>query len=351
MVRNLEQTAQNTGNGFFIACWELICSFFKNYLCWICCPTNSVADSDEALTPRVLVNQRNTTSIDDSTRQPSVSIAPIADPHHNDTGDSIQGSDADESTTSNYAVVPRRAYITQPHQGQYYGYGGGTYETRDVSDDSVEVSFSNSLFPVVIEYSYIETDSNTDAFNALENKTGCVFSYFDEMKRVITFGNMDLPPFRIVDGDVKKQVRFVERINRKDSRVVILNASQLNYQEQLDQFHDIKDGIQDVYRDRTFGPGVVKTQKGGPEFLAHLLINSNQIPFSGALYNFFNTAEVGRSHIQAIGGYYLSDMTVHQWHVLTHQLRSSTTNVQGLRWQKVNGTTVYQTGAINSGGS
>ncbi len=349
VVRNLEQMGHNTENGFFVTCWELICSFFQKYLCCICCPTNSVTNSGEAQTPTVPASQRNTTSIDDSIRRPSVSIPPIAYPLHNNTGDNTQTSDA-EPVTSNNAVDPRRAYTTQPHRGLYHGYQGGTYKTRDVSEHSVEVSFSNSMSPVVIEYSYIETDSNTDAFNALENKTGCVFSNFDEMKSIIRSGSMNLPYFRIVDGDVVRQVRFVERVNCNDSRVVILNASQLNYQEQLDQYHDIKDGIQDVYRDRTFGPGVVKTQEGGPEFLAHLLIDSNRIPFSGALCNFFNAAEVTRSHIQAIGGYYLSDMTVQQWHTLTHQLRSSTTKVQGLRWHKVNGTTVYQTGAINSGG-
>ncbi len=347
MNRDLGPVGQHTANGFFSTFWASLCAFFKTFLCYICCPTRSVDHTGELQTPTVPISQRNTSFIDDSVRRSSVSMSSIPDSLHDNPRNNTQCSDA-EPITSDTHVVRNQAYSTQPHQGQYYGEGGGTYETRDVSEHSVEVSFSNSQPPAVIEYSYIETDSNVDAFNALEYQVGCCFSNFDAMKWIIVSRTVDLPDFRIVDGDVVRQLGYVEG-NCNDSRVVVLNASQLNYQEQLHQDHNIKDDIQGVYRDRTFGPGIVKTQSGGPEFLAHLLIDSNRIPFSGALCHFFNTAEVARSNIQAIGGYYLSDMTVHQWHALTHRLRSSTTKVQGLRWHKVNGTTVYQTGAINSG--
>ncbi|OQX37142.1 MAG: hypothetical protein B0D91_07450 [Oceanospirillales bacterium LUC14_002_19_P2] len=211
------------------------------------------------------------------------------------------------------------------------------------------MTFTKSGSPVCIKYDYIKTDSNADAFSKLEEKLNCTFNEFDEMKSNIIASTTNLPDFRIVNGDVKNQIEYLER-HSGDSRLVILNASQLNYQEQLDENHDIKDNIAGVYNDRTFGPGVVKTQKGGPEFLAHLLIDGNRIEFYGAFCDFFTAAKRSGTPISAQGGYYKSDMTSEQWNTLKKELCSSETHVQGLRWRKCNGTIVYQTGAINSGG-
>ncbi len=106
MIRDSGQTGQTAGQGFFASCWESICAFFRKFLCYICCPTSRVANSDENQAPVVPVSQRNITSADGTMERSSLVSTHTFDDRSPDTStpmtsftESLEPSDPISSRT------------------------------------------------------------------------------------------------------------------------------------------------------------------------------------------------------------------------------------------------------------
>ena len=274
---------------------------------------------------------------------------------------------------------PALRYETDPHTGVFYGerlsIEEEKYTTKDVEGAKdqkiVEVKICNrpSAF---IKYDHVTTNTNKEAFCALGDALDLHIvgnqeqpvSYEDINKKVRdqydVSNNKELPGFIFIKGEAEKQHEYVKN-ESKDHSVVVFNASQINYQEQIHADHNIKNNIKAVYEDPTFGPATVKTEIGGVEFLTHTLIKGNAVEFSGAYCNFFRDARAYKTDlIHADGGYYFSDLDENEWKKLGKELINSDTKAEGFFWGtatkdqdqdkkwEVKGKTIYQTGAINA---
>ena len=273
---------------------------------------------------------------------------------------------------------------TDPHSGNYYGFGESEtneyqYTTTDDHDKQTknggvvkiavtkkDKTFSNEYR---FDYQYVTTEPCSEVLKSIlpdvSNKSHTAL--MEEIKETLKSTSKEkFPPIRIVSGDVTLQrAKVVELAKESKSRVVICNASQLNYQEQVHENHDIKNDIQTVYKDYTFGPGIVKCEKGGVELLAHTLIKGNQIKFCGALASFFHQLQDSSpalyKKIENKGGYYITKFTKSDWKEFGDQLAKSSAQVEGFCWSQqqptMKGKTedcdvsveTFQTGAINSG--
>lgn len=267
-------------------------------------------------------------------------------------------------------------YKTTPHFGNYYGgkdKSGWLYGTRDVkktaSGGLVAVEVYSGQDPArkttnCLRYEYVTTETDRQAVSALEEKMGFDLTQGSTGKlkeQLAKMKSTDFPPIHIIRGDVGRQREHViAKAKEKGSRVVICNASQLNYQEQLEETHNIQTGIKRVYGDHTFGPGMVKAESGGPELLAHTLVGGNNQPFCGALADFFEAFLKENPDCQGKiwneGGYYHSIFTPEDWALFAKALAESDTRVEGFAWSAAeeggsDEVKVYQTGGINSGNS
>ncbi|MCK5893702.1 MAG: hypothetical protein KAG53_04685 [Endozoicomonadaceae bacterium] len=273
---------------------------------------------------------------------------------------------------------PALRYETDPHTGVFYGERFSIeeekYTTKDVEgvkdQKIVEVTIGNRS-SAFMKYDYVTTDSNVNAFNALddtlnllpEDKPGSSVSYKEITEKVCDAYDINssthkhIPEFIFIDGNGEKQHEYVKK-EAKDSSVVVINPSEINYQEQMHPHHNIKDDIERIYGDSTFGPLTVQTETGGVEFLAHTLIKSNAVEFSGPYCDFFRDASTD-CELRAIGGYYRSKLDKKGWYQLTEKLINSDTKAEGFCWGtatkdqdekwKVNGKTIYQIGGILPG--
>ena len=243
---------------------------------------------------------------------------------------------------------------SDPHSGTYHW--GGTYTTKNITDATGEVIGARIILPNGIKdilYQYNNPERIIDAFLKLRNCTSQ--KTFSDIKTFLMQASApsSLKEVYIVHGDVKKQLAHVEDESKnQNTRTVVINASQINWQEQLSPDHDIKTNISGVYDDPTFGPGIVTTQDGGPEMLAHALYKSNKDQFPGAFHEFFSkfTKDQGwnNTKLKAQGGYYSSNLDETQWQTLVTAFQKSDTKTETFCWKKENGTVVYQTGGINS---
>ncbi|MCK5894269.1 MAG: hypothetical protein KAG53_07630 [Endozoicomonadaceae bacterium] len=332
------------------------------------------------------INIRNVTSLSENDEEPETSKNDEAhETSKNDeapeTSKNDEASENDEtpktsksdetSKTSKSDGAPK-IHETDPHSGIYHERGQTlplTYETKDYDDQktdeksmSVEIfTGSESLQLVIIDYQFIKTTTNTKAYQALayalqlKKLTSC---RYDNIESNITEKSKDImDKFMCLRGPYILQHHYIKD-NSKGDKIVLLNASQLNYQEQVKKDHNIKDNIEDVYLDDTFGPTMVREERGGAEFLAHTLIKSDQIQYAGAFFDFFNNYK--GENIHASGGYYSSDMDAKAWRALEKKIINSKKKVEGLKWTVGDkhetgtgtgtGKIIYQIGAMNAEG-
>ncbi len=261
----------------------------------------------------------------------------------------------DQTKISERSVRENKNDLTCPHSGTYYPDKSKTYRTSDIDNNHVEVKITD-LKPIIIHHSLIKTSTMEFAFNTLLENIPPINSNnkndFTKIKEsILKHDYKEAPKLSIINGDVKNQITLTEKNSTKmQTPLVIINASQLNYQEQLSKTHNIRTDIKGVYFDNTFGPGILKSQQGGPEFLAHRLSENNQTEFYGAFRSFFQ--EISNDfNIHAVGGYYESNISEHQWDEISERLCKSAHRVESFRWVKQNSTIIYQTGAINSANS
>lgn len=283
----------------------------------------------------------------------------------------------------------RTRYNTHPHEGKSYWMCNGKHEKYITSDAEsvygekivkIESNNRKKKSSVFIKYEHVKTDTNVDAYRALEYHLELtkdkykVSKLYDEICEKasenydVRQNSRNIPEFIFIQGSPEKQHKYVKD-NANDYHVVVLNESQINYQEQLDEHHDILKESDVVYRSPAFGPVTVKTEKGGIEFLAHTLIESNKTEFSGAFYDIFKS-RFYKNKLHAKGGYYTSDLNEDQWYSLAERLMISDKKTEGFRWKtvtknqikdqykvddedddetmKVDGKTIYQIGAINA---
>ena len=175
----------------------------------------------------------------------------------------------------------------------------------------------------------------------------------------------------VFGGDIQyEQLPAFHRL-QPDATHVVLNASQTNFLEQNAPSHDPWQDLRGFYKDPTFGPGVVKYQPGGVEFIAWTLrpfLQQNVCKY-GALQAFFDeqqhernetdrsrcsvSAAADQLHIPYHMGYYMSNLNHTEQQQLATDFLQSRTRVCGFRWSQPaaslrHDTFVYQTGAINS---
>jgi hypothetical protein len=173
----------------------------------------------------------------------------------------------------------------------------------------------------------------------------------------------------VLGGDVQhEQLPAFHRMHPSVKHVV-LNASQINFLEQNAPHHDPWCDLEGFYADTTFGPGVVRSQPGGAEFVAWTLrpfLSQSNCKY-GALQAFFDaqrrhsvknsvkspSVPAGSLHIPHRMGYFTSNLTKTEQDTLAAAFLHSHTRVCGFRWSQPDAsaeheTYVYQTGAINS---
>lgn len=199
-----------------------------------------------------------------------------------------------------------------------------------------------------IEYTYITTDTNSQAFSKLR-VIGCKCHTFEDIKEYFDNNRDNLNKFlTIVEGDVTENQLPIFESEHPDVTHVVLNASQTNYLEQNGPGHNPRTHLAGFYGDPTFGPGVVRSQTGGGEFLAYTC----PLDGYGATQAFFDSYIQNRNTMQIKGGYYESSSPQEEHNNLAKRFCTSYTKIEGFRWKKTKQTPhityVYQTGAINS---
>lgn len=153
-------------------------------------------------------------------------------------------------------------------------------------------------------------------------------------------------------GDVTTYQLKSFHASHQDKKHVIMNASQTNFLEQNNIRHNPFTDLNGFLEDTTFGPGVVKYYKYGPEFLVSTL-RQFYTNIYGATQAFFNEDEEHKKCLQISGGYYTSNVDNEAQIKLANAFQQSDTRVCGFRWHPPKATRnyetyVYQTGAINS---
>ena len=223
-------------------------------------------------------------------------------------------------------------------------------EVKTHSDKtSIRFTYANNKSHIEdIEYTYITTDTNSQAFSKLRG-IGCKCHTFEDIKEYFDNQRDNLNKFlTIVEGDVTENQLPIFESKHPDVTHVVLNASQTNYLEQKGPRHDPRTDLAGFYDDPTFGPGVVRSQTGGGEFLAYTCPMDGY----GATQAFFDSDTQNPITMQIKGGYYKSSSPQKEHDKLAKRFCTSDTKIEGFRWKKTKQTPhityVYQTGAINS---
>ena len=219
---------------------------------------------------------------------------------------------------------------------------------------SIRYTHADKAYTEDIEYrADITTDTNKDAFNSIKCEKFETFAdirqHFDaQLHKPESESNIPRNKLHFLGGDVtEKQLPAFENLH-SGVKHVVLNASQTNYLEQQYPGHNPRTDLQGFYNDYTFGPGVVRSQKGGCEFLAYTCPMKGY----GATQAFFESNEQNSRTMKIQGGYYTSSSSQEEHNELATRFCTSDTKIKGFRWKKTKQTPhityVYQTGAINS---